>query len=178
MMGQALNEVSTSTREKGGGGSADIAELISAFTDFYSELSVNKLQSLGTIYQRNVVFKDPILTLEGLPALSGYFEHTLKNCTQCSFQIVDVLQQANSASIQWKMRVVHPRLNANREILLDGISMIKIDQKIVFQQDFYDLGAMLYEHVPLLGAGVRTIKSRLRAAEKGSQKSSNSKMIE
>ena len=48
------------------------------------------------------------------------------------------------------------------EIILPGVSYLTFeDGKIREQRDYYDLGAMLYEHVPLVGYVIDKIKQRL-----------------
>ena len=48
-------------------------------------------------------------------------------------------------------------------MFLDGASHLRLaDNRIAYQRDYYDLGAMLYEHIPLLGGAVRAVKARLK----------------
>ena len=55
-------------------------------------------------------------------------------------------------------------LNRGNLIHVDGITLLKIrDDKIYFHQDYYDMGQMVYEHVPLLKWVVNKIKSGMRA---------------
>ncbi|WHI49643.1 hypothetical protein P3339_14310 [Microbulbifer sp. MLAF003] len=39
--------------------------------------------------------------------------------------------------------------------------MVRFSDKVFYHEDFYDMGAMVYEQVPLLGSLIRKIKSRL-----------------
>jgi hypothetical protein len=62
------------------------------------------------------------------------------------------------------MTYAHPRLQRGQELTLEGISQLRFaDRRIIYQRDYYDLGAMLYEHLPLVGQVVRGIKRRLRS---------------
>ena len=50
----------------------------------------------------------------------------------------------------------------NKYINVDGITQLKVvDDIIVYHKDYYDLGEMVYEHIPLLGYFVKKIKTRL-----------------
>lgn len=48
---------------------------------------------------------------------------------------------------------------------VEGATRLEFDEtgKVCLHRDYFDLGAMLYEQLPLLGAVVRTIKGRLGA---------------
>jgi hypothetical protein len=58
------------------------------------------------------------------------------------------------------MHFKHPKLG-NRLISVRGVSHLQISDKIDFHEDFYDMGAMLYEQLPLLGNVTRWLKLRL-----------------
>jgi hypothetical protein len=37
------------------------------------------------------------------------------------------------------------------------------NDRVVLQRDYYDAGEMIYEHLPLLGWAVRSVKRRVRS---------------
>ena len=41
------------------------------------------------------------------------------------------------------------------------ISHIRFEERINYHRDYYDLGEMLYEHIPLYGWFTRQLKTRL-----------------
>ena len=61
------------------------------------------------------------------------------------------------------MTFSHPRLAAGQPVRVEGAPRLEFDDadKVCLHRDYFDLGAMLYEQLPLLGALVRTIKGRL-----------------
>ena len=65
--------------------------------------------------------------------------------------------------MQWIMSYQHPKLAAGRSIDVAGISHIRFEEKIFYHRDYYDLGEMLYEHIPLYGWITRRLKARLAA---------------
>ena len=61
------------------------------------------------------------------------------------------------------MSFATPRLNAGETIHVDGITLLKVrDDAIFFHQDYYDLGQMVYEHVPILKFIINKIKAGMR----------------
>ncbi len=116
---------------------------------------------LAAIYDDEVVFVDPVHKLEGLGTLSGYFSKIYKNVTSCRFQYTDEMLLDGRGSVRWLMHLKHPRLNGGEEIEVKGATFIEYGERITYQEDYYDLGAMLYEHIAVLGATVRYVKNRL-----------------
>jgi hypothetical protein len=46
-------------------------------------------------------------------------------------------------------------------IVVPGVTLLRFGDRITHQRDHFDAGALVYEHVPLLGALVRLVKRRL-----------------
>jgi hypothetical protein len=83
------------------------------------------------------------------------------NITECRFEYLDEAASEKSAYIKWIMNFRHPKFG-NRLISVRGVSHIQFNQQgIYFHEDFYDMGAMVYEQVPILGKIVVWIKKQL-----------------
>lgn len=137
--------------------------IIERFTTFYSDVTRDALTQLPRIYSDSVRLVDPVGEHHGLAALTAYFENLLSNTTTCRFDIHSCIESAEAASVTWTMTWQHPSLAKGQPLRLDGMSELRIkDDLIVCQRDYYDLGAMLYEHVPLLGSVIRQLKQRLK----------------
>ena len=137
--------------------------LLSHFKQFYQDIRHTPLDDVPMLYTDNVVFKDPIHKVIGLAELRSYLERMNKNVIEGKFVYLDQLVGASSAYIKWDMHFRHPRLG-ERPITVRGMSHIQFTDRIHFHEDTYDLGSMLYEHVPVIGAGVRFLKHRLAQA--------------
>jgi hypothetical protein len=49
-----------------------------------------------------------------------------------------------------------------KKITLDGTTQLGVDGDIIiYHKDYYDLGEMVYEHVPILGFIIKKIKGKL-----------------
>lgn len=138
-----------------------MAALIEAFIDLYADFTAEKLDYLADIYDVDIRFEDPIHQLQGLPALRSYFANTMTGLAFCRFEF-DTLTQVNKQLFtQWTMHYSHPKLKSGAHLQLPGMSVLTLDSKIISHRDYYDLGGMLYEHVPLLGSVVTRLKHRL-----------------
>ncbi|MFC0229398.1 nuclear transport factor 2 family protein [Serratia aquatilis] len=137
--------------------------LMTRFSQLYTSLDDAALDSLYEVYHCSIQFIDPLGEHRGLKALDNYFRQLLTNVSYCHFSLTDVQYDENQAAVCWQMKYAHPRLERGRELTLEGISRLRFaDQRIIYQRDYYDMGAMLYEHIPLLGKIVLGIKRRMQ----------------
>jgi hypothetical protein len=59
------------------------------------------------------------------------------------------------------MDYAHPRLRGGAIITVRGMTHLLFTNKIYYHEDSYDLGALLYEHIPVLGLATRQLKTRM-----------------
>lgn len=138
--------------------------ILERLEDFYRHLDNSQLPQLSRIYHPDIVFIDPVVQHNGVDALEEYFRQLLKTVDYCRFDIQQAQKNGHEATLLWRMDYAHPKLNKGQSLSLDGISHLRLaDDLIIYQRDYYDMGAMLYEHVPLLGTAVRALKTRLRS---------------
>ena len=117
---------------------------------------------LADLYASDVVFRDPVHTIQGLPALSDYFAALGKNLNTCRFEFVEELVTPAAAHITWHMRFSHRRIAGGREQCVRGMTLVRMaNNRIIYHEDSYDAGAMVYEHLPVLGRLVRAVKSHM-----------------
>ena len=66
-------------------------------------------------------------------------------------------------NIQFGTQLLDPRLNRGQLISLEGCSLLRwnADGKVERHRDYFDAGALLYQHVPLLGSAIRWLQRRL-----------------
>ena len=134
--------------------------VVERFKDYFRVLHESDLSDLRNIYSDRIVFKDPVHEIRGLSDLEGYFTSMCADLSECRFEYLDELVSDSSAYIKWTMHFKHPRLG-NRLISVRGVSHLQISGKIDYHEDFYDMGAMLYEELPLLGTVTRWLRLRL-----------------
>ncbi|MCL4410601.1 MAG: nuclear transport factor 2 family protein, partial [Gammaproteobacteria bacterium] len=97
-------------------------------------------------------------------ALHDYLAHGLENALTCRFAIEQTMVDREQAFLVWQMRLQHEKLAGGREIQVPGTSHLLFaeeDNRIKEHVDYYDLGAMVYEHVPLLGWVVGKVRTKL-----------------
>ena len=139
-----------------------LMSLISKFEQFYRSVSTHTIEQLDDLYAQDAVLVDPISEHHGLTNIKNYFHSLLANTSKCNCLIEHISATNDDIFLTWKMTIAHPKLNGGSEFVVNGISRLIIDnQKVVYHRDYYDLGEMIYEQVPLLKQVIRTIKRRL-----------------
>ncbi|MCF5842510.1 nuclear transport factor 2 family protein [Aeromonas veronii] len=140
-------------------------EPLARFIGLYQQLNKQQLHRLPEVYAEQVVFTDPAHRIEGLAALGDYFAALYQRLAYCRFVITSQQQQGQQAWLGWTMTFSHPRLRGGEPVTVEGATRLEFDEvgKVCQHRDYFDLGAMLYEQLPLLGPVVRAIKGRLGA---------------
>jgi len=134
--------------------------LLERFCTLYQSLNKDNLAGLKEIYSDNVLFVDPMHQVHGIEALTAYFSHLYENMDYCHFHIDQVIAQEGQACIVWRMEYAHQKIKKGQRIVVEGASHLQFSEKIDNHRDYLDLGQMLYEQLPLIGAVIKTIKKR------------------
>ena len=150
--------------------------LVNRFKQLYSHLDTTRAACAATsenellleqVYSDNIEFRDPLHTIRGLSSLRTYMNGMYGNVISCEFiflneWITDVGQDGKgSACIKWDMIFRHNKLAGGKQVTVRGISHIRFSDRVDYHEDVFDVGTMLYEHVPLMGRIVIWLKSRL-----------------
>jgi esterase/lipase superfamily enzyme len=134
--------------------------VLDKFKDTFKDLTKADWSQLSEIYADNILFKDPVHEIKGLVAVEDYLSNISTDLIECRFEYLDQVLSDNTAYLKWVMHFKHPRLGTD-VIDVRGVSHIRWNEKIEYHEDFYDMGAMLYERLPIVGAATRWLKSRL-----------------
>ncbi|WP_188152415.1 nuclear transport factor 2 family protein [Teredinibacter waterburyi] len=135
-------------------------QLVERFKRFYADIRQLPLDDIESLYHPDVVFKDPVHCLRGTHCLHAYMSDICTGVSEGRFEYLDQVIGLDSAYIKWNMHFVHPRLGS-RLITVRGMSQIKFCDRIHYHEDVYDMGAMLYEHVPVIGGATRWLRKNL-----------------
>ena len=133
------------------------------FLKLYKNLNKDNLHLLKDVYREDIEFIDPAHRISGLDQLTAYFSSLYENVESISFSFADPTTQGNCGFVCWEMRFRHPRLAGGNPITVEGATCLQFDEAgmVHYHRDYFDLGTLVYEHVPLLGRFVTMIKKRL-----------------
>ncbi|MGE7990101.1 nuclear transport factor 2 family protein [Pseudomonas sp. NPDC089554] len=139
-----------------------MSAFLTRFANGFATLDASSLDRLGELYSPDVHFRDPLHQLDGLPALRGYFEQLYANAHDIRYDIHATDEIApGEGYLRWTLHFRHPRLNGGRPISLDGCSHLHWETQVYRHRDYFDAGALLYEHIPVLGGVIGWLKGRL-----------------
>lgn len=128
----------------------------------YQTLGSDKLDDVETLYAADVYFEDPSHAIQGKPALLKYFAKMFTNLQDCRFKFHKTITNGTDIFMSWTMFLNHPRLRNGETVRVEGASYLRTrNGKIYYHRDYFDMGAMVYENLPLLGRIVKRIKQRL-----------------
>ena len=132
------------------------------FEDFYSEYSTESIKKgVRLVYAADAWFGDPFKTVDGIDAIEHYFLAMAEPVEECSFTIDATQRCEKDYYFRWTMILVSKAAKTER-IKTIGMSHVRYNTegKIVFQQDYWDTGAM-FERMPVVGFWTRFAKRRI-----------------
>jgi hypothetical protein len=137
-----------------------LSEIESLFNNFNSDT----IHLADDFYDTDVVFLDPIVELRGRDALKAYYADMYENVTSIRFDFSGGMEKDDEVVVFWTMEVRAKGLKGGEPVLLDGVSHIRYggdSGRVIYHRDYFDMGAFVYENVPVLGSIVRYAKKRL-----------------
>lgn len=152
-----------------------VDEVIERFIDFYSAIDMRSPKVLDELYDSNIVFRDPFGDHYGIKELKKVLSPLILSIN-FYYILTDVpVSNKKSFTIQWTLYWSHPLLTHKEISELNKCTFAYVDNaKIVLQQNYYDLGKLLYEKIPLLNIAIQKIKrERIREEQNGTSDASS-----
>lgn len=137
--------------------------LMELFKTLYRSMCASDLQEelLTEVYAEDLLFQDSFHKIESRDAFLHYCSELYENLRSCDFDFHDQWMNDGQAMLTWTMTYSHPKLNRGKPISVEGASHLRFNEKVYFHQDYFDGGALLYEHVPVLGSIIQQLKKRM-----------------
>lgn len=140
-----------------------MSDFLPQFAHTFTGLNKHNLHRLAELYSDEAVFCDPLHEVHGLVNIERYFAQMYANVSalQFDFHALDQVG-AGQGYLRWTMSYRHPRLAGGELIAVEGCShLLWRDAKVYQHRDYFDAGALLYEHLPVLGGVIGWLKRRL-----------------
>lgn len=140
-----------------------MSEFLEHFAQQFASLNASNLDRLTELYSHDIEFQDPLHSINGLPALKDYFSNLYANVSDLSFEFYQLhtLPSAKAGYLRWSMQFSHPRLRGGQPVMVKGCTYLRWHDKVFLHHDYFDAGALLYEHLPIAGGLIRWLKGRL-----------------
>lgn len=132
----------------------------------FDEVRVHTLYLLDDLYAEAMVFEDPLGRIEGLDGFKVYMEAMYQYVQEISWAYTDEVIQGDTHVLYWTMTLKTKGLNKGKPFSVDGTSHMKFGEggKVVYHRDYFDMGAYVYERVPVVKWFVNKVKKRLHMA--------------
>ena len=129
------------------------------FNLFFKDVTIESLVRLDDFYHPDVEFIDPAHRLRGIPEIRQFWTDMLGTLISCETDVFDATRDGTRCYSRWSMRVRHPKIRRGEEIEVGGMSALLLqDELVIRHEDYYCMGELLYEHLPVVGRLIRAIK--------------------
>ncbi len=121
--------------------------------DFFNSLNKNRMDLVEKFYDPDIHFMDPMVDFKNRIQLQSYYEKLYKNVESINFAFMAEAKEGDTQMVAWKMTLVAQKFNGGRPVIVDGISHVRFggkEGKAIYHRDYFDMGAFVYEHVPVL----------------------------
>ncbi len=137
---------------------------IAAFKNYLSTFTKESvLRDTQRVYAPDAWFNDTLKTVRGSPAIEEYFLGSVANTDEIKVAFTDVARSGNDYYFRWVMDVKFKKFQRGKTIRTIGMTHVRFnrDGQVMLHQDYWDSAQGLFEYVPVIGDGIRFIKSRL-----------------
>lgn len=136
------------------------ADAVQRFRSFYDTFSQDWLGRLGEIYAPDFDFADPFHAVRGdLDRLRGYFARILE-LPQTRFTTLDAATGSDGSYVRWRWDYTLRAGWASHS--LEGMTHLRFrDGRVAYHRDVFDAAGGVYEHLPVVGRLVRTVRRRI-----------------
>lgn len=138
--------------------------IVQRLKDTYDKLDLESIDSglLSELYHDRILFIDPLHRIEGLAELEEYFRGLYRNVTGIAFRYQNTWVDSGEAVLRWEMEFRHPKLERGRAITVPGMTHIQYADRVTRHQDYFDSNQLIFDHVPVLGTVLGSLKNRLK----------------
>jgi esterase/lipase superfamily enzyme len=136
--------------------------IVEKLKTFYLSITNMPLDNIDTLYDKDVIFIDPVHEIRGITEVHRYMTELCKELSTGRFEYLDEVISDNKAYLKWNMHFSHPKLGS-KKITVRGVTQLHFNERIYYHEDVYDMGEMLYQHVPVVGSIISWLKHRLAA---------------
>lgn len=113
------------------------------------------------VYAPNAWFNDSLKTKHGAVEIEEDFLKSLKNVDEIKVTYLDEVRSGNEYYVRWIMDIRFKKLNGGRVSRTVGMTHVRFNEagQVLVHQDFWDSAQGFYQHVPVIGGGIRLIRS-------------------
>jgi hypothetical protein len=133
-------------------------------TEFFHGLNKNTMHLVNKFYASDAVLRDPVGEVRVVERIKAYYAHQYAGAEEISWEIEPEVISGSQVIIAWKMNLKVASLNGGKAFTVPGMSRIFLNEKgqATLHEDYFDVGAFIYERVPVLKNLIAYIKGQLK----------------
>jgi hypothetical protein len=133
----------------------------------FQNLTKDKLHLIDEFYSSDVEFVDPVGKITTSKSIKEYYKSLYQNVKTIRFDFSQIYEQGNTIIAIWSMYLETDKLNGGEGYSIDGNSVITFNPqgKVSYHRDYFDMGAFVYEKIPVLGFFVKKIKANFQHSD-------------
>lgn len=137
---------------------------LARYVRFYETLTTDSLKEIATHFTPDATFRDPFNNVKGVDKIRLVFEDMFKTIGQPDFKVTDRAWSDtgdNHAYMRWTF--TYRVRGKGQPLLVDGVSYMTFadDGRVASHIDYWDAAQGLYEHLPVIGWVLRSIRKRV-----------------
>ncbi|MEZ5470841.1 MAG: nuclear transport factor 2 family protein [Marinicella sp.] len=140
------------------------ADVAAKFSKLYSDLKVGATaENIKSVYAQDIYFNDTFRIITNRDELIQYLTETAEFVNSTTVEILDVAKGSTDYFVKWSMKMNFEVKGNEVDSFSLGVTQLRFNEQglIVFHQDFWDSSEAFFEHLPLVGRIVKSIKSKL-----------------
>lgn len=141
---------------------------IDEFAAFLSALgAADSAQRAEELYAPTLHFSDSLMHTRKRSDVVAHFQGLVNAETQVRVQMLQTLVTGQDVYLVWSMQSQFTAIRKTVTSDSIGITHLRFNQQgqVILHQDFWDTGQGFYQHVPVLGHVIRSIKGRFAPQE-------------
>ncbi|MBY6205613.1 nuclear transport factor 2 family protein [Halomonas denitrificans] len=147
------------------GSTAAIDDGLERFGRTFADLTADDVgERMRELYADRLYFNDTLVTLESSEAVGDYMASTGDKLQVSRVDVDHTLRDGHEVYVRWTMHFETAAFGMKVESNSVGMTHLRFDEagRIVLHQDFWDAAGGLYEHLPIVGAMLRTARRMMK----------------
>ena len=109
------------------------------------------------------LFNDTFRTFRDRKSLTAYLQKTGETVDKLNVEINDIARSGNDVYVRWSMYMQFSVLGKTVNSDSVGMTHLRFNEagEIILHQDFWDGADAFYQHLPVIGMGIRQIRGQL-----------------
>lgn len=131
---------------------------------FFNALKSDTMDLVDQFYEEGIRFEDPIVNFDDRATLKRYYAGLYQGVNNIRFDFKTQMWDGDVYMGSWTMHLKSKTLTPDEWIIVDGVSEIHFAPNgggAIYHRDTFDVGAMVYEKIPVLRTIIGWIKNKL-----------------